>query len=145
LGGASLSGENWRAMLLRGSADTQLLAYGSLQLDERRSLERFQQSDADWLVRQIARMQLSARDVVILDVPCGDLLMLEQALNAASQVLVVLTADAALARARAGRSAAAGLSLRHQSVRCIAHVQSRHARCHGKASWRAFAGHRAQG
>lgn len=97
LGGASLSGENWRALLLNGSADadTQLLAYGSLQLDERRSLERFQQRDADWLVRQIARMQLSARDVVILDVPCGDLLMLEQALNAASQVLVVLTADAA--------------------------------------------------
>ncbi|RMR09562.1 Cell morphology protein [Pseudomonas syringae pv. helianthi] len=95
LGGASLSGENWRALLLDGSADTQVLAYGTLQLDERRSLERFQDSDPDWLVRQIARMQLSARDVVILDVPCGDLRMLEQALNAASQVLVVLTADAA--------------------------------------------------
>ncbi|KPW53920.1 Cell morphology protein [Pseudomonas caricapapayae] len=95
LGGASLSGENWRALLLNGSADTQVLAYGTLQLDERRSLERFQDSDPDWLVRQIARMQLSARDVVILDVPCGDLHMLEQALNAASQVLVVLTADAA--------------------------------------------------
>ncbi|MDF7795282.1 cellulose biosynthesis protein BcsQ [Pseudomonas syringae] len=95
LGVASLSGENWRTLLLTGSCDTQVLPYGTLPLDERRSLERFQENDPHWLVRQIARMQLDVRDVVILDVPCGDLRMLQQALNAASQVLVVLTADAA--------------------------------------------------
>ncbi|ELQ10806.1 cellulose biosynthesis protein BcsQ [Pseudomonas syringae] len=95
LGGASLSGENWRTLLLTGSCDTQVLPYGALPLDERRSLEHFQENDPHWLVRQIARMQLDARDVVILDVPCGDLRMLQQALTAASQVLVVLTADAA--------------------------------------------------
>ncbi|AHG42614.1 cell division protein FtsQ [Pseudomonas syringae CC1557] len=94
-GGASLFGENWRALLLSGSADTQLLPYDALQPDERHSLQRFQENDTNWLVRQIARMQLNPRDVVILDVPCGDLQMLQQALNAADQVLAVLTADAA--------------------------------------------------
>lgn len=95
LGDASLSGENWRELLLPGSADTHVLPYGSLKPDERRALQHFQENDPDWLTRQIARMQLSARDVVLLDVPCGDSQALQQALKVASQILVVLTADAA--------------------------------------------------
>jgi cellulose synthase operon protein YhjQ len=95
VGAASLNGEDWRSLLLPGSADTQLLPYGSLQADEQRALEHFQDNDPDWLKRQLARMQLNDRDVVILDVPTGDSRVLRQALNVASQVLVVLTADAA--------------------------------------------------
>lgn len=95
MGNASLTGENWNSLLLPGSADTCLLPYGSLEQDERRALELFLENDPRWLVRQIARMGLGSRDVVILDVPCGDARMLEQALNAATQILVVVTADAA--------------------------------------------------
>jgi cellulose synthase operon protein YhjQ len=95
MGSASLTGENWNSLLLPGSADTCLLPYGSLDQDERRTLELFLENDPRWLVRQIARMGLGSRDVVVLDVPCGDARMLEQTLNAATQILVVVTADAA--------------------------------------------------
>lgn len=92
---AGLTGENWATLLCAGSADSSLLRHGSQNPEERRALERFMENDSQWLARQIARMQLTARDVVVLDVPCGDARMLEQALNAASQILVVMTADAA--------------------------------------------------
>ena len=92
---ASLTGENWRTLLVAGSDHTSLLRHGTQTPDERRALERYLDNDPQWLVRQIARMELSARDVVILDVPNGDERMLEQALNAATQVLAVVTADAA--------------------------------------------------
>lgn len=92
---ASLAGENWRTLLAAGSGNTSLLRHGTQTPDERRALERYLDNDPQWLARQIARMELSADDVVILDVPGGDDRMLEQALNAASQVLAVVTADAA--------------------------------------------------
>lgn len=92
---ASLTGEDWGTLLSPGSGDTRLLRHGAQTQEERRALERFMDNDPHWLVRQLGRLQLSARDVVVLDVPCGDALMLEQALNAASQILVVVTADAA--------------------------------------------------
>lgn len=92
---ASLAGENWRTLLAAGSGDTCLLRHGSQTQDEHHALQLFLENDSQWLVRQIARMELSARDVVVLDVPCGDARMLEQALNAASQIVVVVTPDAA--------------------------------------------------
>lgn len=95
MGNASLTGESWSSLLLPGSADTCVLPYGSLEQDERRALELFLENDPRWLVRQIARMGLGSQDVVVLDVPCGDARMLEQALNVATQILVVVTADAA--------------------------------------------------
>jgi cellulose synthase operon protein YhjQ len=92
---ASLTGENWRTLLAAGSGDTLLLRHGSQTQDERHALQLFLENDSQWLVRQIARMELNARDVLVLDVPCGDARLLEQALNAASQILVVITPDAA--------------------------------------------------
>ena len=92
---ASLTGDNWHTLLATGSGDTSLLRHGAQTPDERRALERYLDNDPQWLVRQIARMELGANDVVILDVPGGDERMLQQALNAATQVLAVVTADAA--------------------------------------------------
>lgn len=95
MGNASLLGENWRSLLLPGSAGTQLLPYGMLNDEERRTLERFLDSDPQWLARQLAHMDLGERDVVVIDTPPGRTAYLEQVLTVADHILVVATADAA--------------------------------------------------
>ncbi len=95
MGNASLLGENWRSLLLPGSAGTQLLPYGMLNEEERRTLERYLDSDPQWLARQLARMDLGERDVVVIDTPPGRTAYLEQVLTVADHILVVATADAA--------------------------------------------------
>lgn len=95
MGHASLSGENWKSLLLAGSAGSWLLPYGSVTEDERHTLERYLVNDRYWLASQLASMDLSDSDVVILDTPPGRTPYLEQALMVADQVLVVATADAA--------------------------------------------------
>jgi cellulose synthase operon protein YhjQ len=95
MGNASLLGENWRSLLLPGSAGTQLLPYGMLNEEERRTLERFLDSDPQWLARQLAHMDLGERDVVVIDTPPGRTAYLEQVLTVADHILVVATADAA--------------------------------------------------
>ena len=92
---ASLKGENWRSLLLAGSAGSLLLPYGSVTEDERRTLERYLENDRYWLAGQLASMDLCDNDVVILDTPPGRTSYLTQALMVADQVLVVATADAA--------------------------------------------------
>jgi cellulose synthase operon protein YhjQ len=92
---ASLKGESWNSLLLAGSAGSLLLPYGSVTEDERRTLERYMDHDRYWLARQLAGMDLSENDVVILDTPPGRTTYLDQALMVADQVLVVVTADAA--------------------------------------------------
>ncbi|WP_160105505.1 cellulose biosynthesis protein BcsQ [Pseudomonas izuensis] len=95
MGNASLKGENWKALLLAGPADSLLLPYGSVTEDERRTLERYMEHDRYWLARQLASMNLGENDLVILDTPPGRTTYLDQALTVADQVLVVATADAA--------------------------------------------------
>lgn len=95
MGNASLLGDNWRPLLLPGSAGSLLLPYGSLSEDERRMLERYLENDRCWLARQLARMDLTEHDVVIIDTPAGRTVYTEQALLVADQILVVTTADAA--------------------------------------------------
>ena len=95
LGYASLKGENWKSLLLAGSAGSLLLPYGSVTEEERRTVERYMENDCYWLARQLASMDLSENDVVVLDTPPGRTAYLAQALMVADQVLVVVTADAA--------------------------------------------------
>jgi cellulose synthase operon protein YhjQ len=95
MGNASLLGENWRSLLLPGSAGTQLLPYGLLNEEERRTLERYLDSDPHWLARQLASMGLAENDVVVIDTPPGRTAYLEQVLAVADHVLVIVTADAA--------------------------------------------------
>lgn len=95
MGSASLLGENWSSLLLPGSAGTKLLPYGALNEEERRTLERFLDSDPQWLARQLVRMDLSENDVVVIDTPPGRTAYLEQVLAVADHILVVVTADAA--------------------------------------------------
>ena len=90
-----LTGGNWRSLLRDGAAGTRVLPYGSVSEKERRAFEHCLEEDSHWLARQLARMNLDADDVVILDTPPGRTLYLEQALNVADQVLLVVTPDAA--------------------------------------------------
>ncbi|MBD8577322.1 cellulose synthase operon protein YhjQ [Pseudomonas syringae] len=91
----SLRGEAWSDLLLTGAGNTRVLPYGTLAADERRTLEQYLDNDPDWLVRQIERMGLTAQDVLVLDVASGPSRYLDQALNVASHVLVVLDTEAA--------------------------------------------------
>lgn len=91
----SLRGENWSDLLLPGAGDTQVLPYGTLTACERSTLEQYLDHDPHWLARQIERMQLTARDVLVLDVATGPSRYLDQALDVASHVLVVLDTEAA--------------------------------------------------
>ena len=90
-----LTGGNWRSLLRDGAAGTRVLPYGSVSEKERRAFEHCLEEDSHWLARQLARMNLDADDVVILDTPPGRTLYLEQALDVADQVLLVVTPDAA--------------------------------------------------
>ncbi|MCI0993676.1 cellulose biosynthesis protein BcsQ [Pseudomonas corrugata] len=92
---ASLTGECWSGLLLDGIGGTRVLPFGSVSEQERRALERFLEDDAHWLARQLSRMDLVADDAVILDTPPGRTLYLEQVLDVADQVIVVITPDAA--------------------------------------------------
>ncbi len=92
---AGLSADDWNAGLLDGLADTQVLPFGAPGRDGRRALERKLDEDGNWLARELARMNLDATDVVILDTPPGRTPYLEQALAVADHVVVVITPDAA--------------------------------------------------
>jgi cellulose synthase operon protein YhjQ len=91
---AGLAGRNWRSLLQDGAAGACVLPYGTIPEEERRALEHRLRQDSHWLAGQLARMNLHAEDVVILDTPGGRTPYLEQALAVADQVAVVLTPDA---------------------------------------------------
>jgi cellulose synthase operon protein YhjQ len=92
--GTGLTGENWISLLRDGAAGTHVLPYGSVSEKERRVLEGRLEEDGHWLARQLARMNLGANDVVILDTPPGSTPYLDQALDVADQVVVVVMPDA---------------------------------------------------
>ncbi|KAF1047127.1 MAG: hypothetical protein GAK35_00778 [Herbaspirillum frisingense] len=91
---AGLVAASWSAALRDGATGTRVLPHGVLSEEERRALEQRMAGDSHWLAGQLARMNLHADDVVILDTPAGRTPYLEQALAAADQVAVVLTPDA---------------------------------------------------
>jgi cellulose synthase operon protein YhjQ len=87
--------EHWSSLLRLGSTGTCVLSYEAISEEGQRSLEQRIQKDRHWLARQLRRMNLTADDVVIIDTPAGRTPYLEQALDAADQVVVVVTPDAA--------------------------------------------------
>lgn len=89
-----LTGNDWNALLLDGVGGVGVLPYGTISGKERRTLERHFDEDSHWLARQLANMNLNAADAVILDTPPGHTPYLEQVLDVADQVVVVITPDA---------------------------------------------------
>lgn len=88
------SNEDWNSSLQDGVGRTRILPYGAISEKERRTRERYLQEDSHWLARQLVCMNLNAADMVILDTPPGRTIYLEQALDVADQVIVVVTPDA---------------------------------------------------
>ncbi|MGV8916711.1 MAG: cellulose biosynthesis protein BcsQ [Pseudomonas sp.] len=87
--------DSWLSICQSGFADTKLLAYGAAELNQRLSLEHTLESDPAWLGRQLQKMALSERDTVIIDTPSSSTVYVNQALEIADIVVVVILADAA--------------------------------------------------
>jgi cellulose synthase operon protein YhjQ len=90
---AAASGD-WRSSLAVGTAGTQVLSHTVVAAAGEAALARQMSVDGQWLLRQLHALQLQAGDVVLLDLPAGQTPYLEQALQAADQVLAVVTPDA---------------------------------------------------
>ncbi|MCI1007134.1 cellulose biosynthesis protein BcsQ [Herbaspirillum sp. C7C8] len=90
---AAASGD-WRSSMAVGTAGTQVLSHTVVAAAGEAALARQMSVDGQWLLRQLHALQLQAGDVVLLDLPAGQTPYLEQALQAADQVLAVVTPDA---------------------------------------------------
>lgn len=85
---------DWRGSLAVGTTGTQVLSHTVVAAAGEAALARQMSADGQWLLRQLHALQLQAGDVVLLDLPAGQTPYLEQALQAADQVLAVVTPDA---------------------------------------------------
>jgi cellulose synthase operon protein YhjQ len=91
---AGLVGEDWATGLLDGVAGTRVLPYGSTSEKDRRAFERDLEEGSHWLSEKLVDMHLDASDVVVIDTPPGRTQYLDQALDVADHVVVVITPDA---------------------------------------------------
>jgi len=85
---------SWRDGLAQGMAGTQVVSHALVADHGEAALAQQMVRDGQWLLRQLQAMQLQAGDVVLLDLPAGQTPYLDQALQAADQVLAVVTPDA---------------------------------------------------
>lgn len=85
---------DWRAAWRDGSAGTRVVTHAVLAREGEAALARQLAQDPQWLMRQLQAMQLQPGDVVLLDLPAGQTAYLDQALQAADQVVAVVTPDA---------------------------------------------------
>lgn len=92
---ASREGGDWTPYCLTGHAYSHCLSFGPSDEDSRRVLERCMQDDPAWLRLQLANMNLSKNDVVIIDTPPGNTAYLSQVLETIDLALVVTMADGA--------------------------------------------------
>lgn len=92
---ATLTDVGFDSLLLSGQGGTSFLPYGAISESGRNRVERTIESNHYWLASHLARMDLTDRDVVVLDTPPGRTLYMEQALQVADEILVVTTADTA--------------------------------------------------
>ncbi|MBG7619575.1 cellulose synthase operon protein YhjQ [Herbaspirillum sp. AP02] len=85
---------HWRAAWREGSAGTLLVTHAVVARQGEPEIARQMAQDPQWLTRQLQAMDLQAGDVVMLDLPAGQTAYLDQALQAADQVVAVVTPDA---------------------------------------------------
>jgi cellulose synthase operon protein YhjQ len=84
----------WDKLLRDGEHGIRALPYGVIAEEGARALEKHIAQDKQWLARQLASMNLRADDVVIIDTPAGQTPYLQQVLDVADQVVVVVMPDA---------------------------------------------------
>ncbi len=85
---------SWRDGLAQGMAGTQVVSHALVADNGEAALAQQMAHDGQWLLRQLQAMQLQGGDLVLLDLPAGQTPYLDQALQAADQVLAVVTPDA---------------------------------------------------
>ncbi|MEO8488495.1 cellulose biosynthesis protein BcsQ [Pseudomonas sp.] len=95
IGRTSLAHGQWAPLQQPGFAGCQVLPFGTVDIEQQHSLERWLKHEPQWLARRLASMGLTERQTVIIDTPAGNNVYFHQALSVADVVLVVVQADAA--------------------------------------------------
>ena len=85
---------DWRATWREGSAGTKVVTHDVVAHQGEAGIVRQMALDPHWLTRQLQAMDLQPGDVVMLDLPAGQSAYFDQALQAADQVVAVVTPDA---------------------------------------------------
>ncbi|UIN22642.1 cellulose biosynthesis protein BcsQ [Herbaspirillum frisingense] len=85
---------DWRATWREGSAGTKVVTHDVVAHQGEAGIARQMALDPHWLTRQLQAMDLQPADVVMLDLPAGQSAYFDQALQAADQVVAVVTPDA---------------------------------------------------
>jgi cellulose synthase operon protein YhjQ len=92
---ASLSGGAWSDMVFQFNDNAYCLPFGIIDEDGRRTFERELDGDDDWLMRNLAALDLPEDMMVIVDTPPGASVYLRQVLRHAHLGLSVVLPDAA--------------------------------------------------
>lgn len=92
---ADSDGLSWDRLLQPGFCHSQYLPFGPASLEQQRLLEQRLRNEPRWLVEHLAALGLGAGDRLIVDLPAGASVYLEQVLAIADLVLVVTLPDAA--------------------------------------------------
>ncbi|WP_395609578.1 cellulose biosynthesis protein BcsQ [Pseudomonas sp. B22129] len=95
IGATSLLNQTWQALPERGFAGCRLVAFGDTDLVQQQSLTRWLGQDLDFLGKRLGGLGLNGQDTVVIDVPAGNTVYLNQAMSMADVVLVVVKPDAA--------------------------------------------------
>ncbi|MDD5332934.1 MAG: cellulose biosynthesis protein BcsQ [Rhodoferax sp.] len=90
----SLQHRYWRDVAFTSPFGVSCLPYGSVSEGERGAFENLLASEPDWVQRQLAHAGLGDDHVVLIDLPPGPSVYLDQGFACADLVLVVLLADA---------------------------------------------------
>ena len=90
----ALRGKSWRGLMVDGAFGVTCLPYGVASEPERKAFEDILASEPDWLQRQLTQAGLGGDDVVLIDMPPGPSVYLNQGFACADLLLIVLLADA---------------------------------------------------
>lgn len=90
----TLQGANWRVSAFSSPYGVRCLPYGAASEEEREAFERLLSEEPTKLQRELERAGLGEDQIVLLDLPPGPSVYLNQGFACADLVLIVLLADA---------------------------------------------------
>lgn len=92
---ARLQALDWRQVCTPSDAGVECLAFGPSNVADLRAFEALLTSDPEWLMQELAALDLGKDDLLLIDTPTGASPWLHQVLAIVDQVLAVALADAA--------------------------------------------------
>ena len=90
----ALRNRSWRDVMVDSQFGVTCLPYGVASEPERKAFEDILAAEPDWLQRHLAQTGLGGDDVVLIDMPPGPSVYLNQGFACADLVLIVLLPDA---------------------------------------------------